>query len=343
MCYASPGPRCFGHATEKYQKSQEKLAQLEAESKVISEEAKTLAEKNPTGYKHGADYKKLQKRAAANSSKIAKQKTVVRDDRIAMDATLGGIESINNRLAELNPAVPEQKSEHYDLTLRSHFAKANYDYKILSYDYTNGTVNGRAPSGYGSDEGIKILQNRVRALDNHPVEEAGPKKERWEAKRAALVKQIAHAKDTKKHAQAKITDLPSATLEENKAQLQKVYFAQNQTNERYDAAYTAYSEGPEKKKQEFLKLRKAEGTPNRVQWSAPDRGKWEALSNEAEVYWEENVKPYSIRKSQLERKEEDLREKIRLGSITPKQRTELKSGKGITSVAARSKQKLGKK
>lgn len=343
MCYASPGPRCFGHATEKYQKSQEKLAQLEADAKEIAEEAKALAEKNPTGYKHGADYKKLQTRAAANSTKIAKQKIVVRDDRIAMDATIGGIESIKSQLAELNPAVPEQRSAHYDLTLRSHFSQANYDYKILQYDYANGTVNGRAPSGYGSDEGIRMLQNRIRVLDNFPVTEPGPKKERWEGKRSALVKQLAHAKDTKKHAQAKITDRPSAALEANRDQQKKVYYAQMENKERYDKAYKGYMEGPEKKKQEFLRLRKEEGTPNRVQWSVTDRGKWEALCNEAEVYWEENVKPYSIRKSQLERKDEELREQIRLGSITPKQRKELKSGNGITSVAPRSKQKLGKK
>lgn len=336
MCYAQPGPRCFGHAFEKHQKSLAKLTELEAVSTEIQESVKKIAHKYPKNYKDRSDYKALQKKYSENHGKVLKQKTVVRDDRLDMDATTGGIESLNAQVNALNPAVPEQKEEHDNLALRLNVGKQMYDYKIIRYDYAKGTVNGRAPSGYGSDEGINILKRRVQALNAHPVAQDGPKKDRWEAKRNALLNQIEHAKATKSHAQAKITDYASATLEENRAKLQKIYLEQTQIKEKHEKANEAWLTGPEKKKEAFLAERRADGTPQRTQWSAWDRGKWDALCNESETAWTETVKPYSRRLEQLERLETETREKVMKGSITPKQRAEQRAASGAKTT-------LGKK
>lgn len=331
MCYSKPGPRCFGHAFEKHQASLTKLASLEATSNEIRDSAKEIAQKHPSNYKDHADFKELKKKHAKNQIKVVAQKAVVRADRMAMDATVGGIESLNAQIDSLNPAVPEQKEEYENLIERLRAGKSQYDYSILRYDYLKGTVNGRAPSGYGSDEGINILKRRVRALDANPVTEEGPKKDRWTAKRNALLGQIHHAQATRSHAQAKITDHASATYEENRAKLNKIYLEQKDISAKHSAAEAAWKNGPEKKKELFLDERAKDGTPMRSQWSAGDRGKWDALCAESESAWEATVKPYSLRLDQLERAETQTRELVMKGSITPRQRAEQRANAGKTT------------
>lgn len=324
MCFAKPGPRCYGHASEKVKKTQTKLLAAETAVKEIEQKAKVIAVKSPNNYKNRADYKTLQQKHSAGQTKVLRLKRELRDDILEADATTGGIEELERRANALNPALDTEAKEYEELTQRLTAATKEYKSKLGKYDVERGTVNGRNPSPYGSDKGLLLLQAKKKALVDRASAATGDKKAKYEEQIAGVNEQIVHAKETMSYVQSNITDRPSASLAGNKVKLQEAYSELAKAHEKYLRGQEEYTNGPVQKMRDFIEEQKKAGTSARSKWSAADKKTYRDMEAEAEAMWNEKVKPSAHRIKQFEGISKKLEEQIYLGSITPKQRAENK-------------------
>jgi predicted nucleic acid-binding Zn-ribbon protein len=320
MCFAKPGPRCYGHASEKLKNTQSKLSAAEAAVKEIEQKAKAIAVKNPKNYKDRADYRTLQQRYGAGQTKVSRLKHQLKEDTVETDATTGGIEELQKRVDALNPALDTEVKEFEELTRRLDAAKISYKNKLFKYDCEKGTVHGRNPSPYGSDKGLLMLQAKKKSLVEKAAAATGEKKEKYQEQVASVNEQILHAKETRSYAQSNITDKPSANLAANKVKLQEAYSELAKANEGYLKGQDEYTNGPVQRMRDFIEEQKKAGHSARSKWSAADKRTYKNMEAEAEAMWNERVKPFMYRVRQFEGISKKLEDQISLGSITPKQR-----------------------
>lgn len=320
MCYAKPGPRCYGHASEKVKSTKAKLTAAEDTVKELDQESKRLAQKHPRTYKERYDYKQVQKRKGAHEVKVGMLKRELREDNFDADATTGGIEALEQRIAVLNPALENEEQEFKSLSLRLNVAKQSYKNKLLKYDYEKGTVNGRNPSPYGSDSGLKLLKAKKRTILNRAASSTGEKKAKYEEQAAAVDEQISHATETKSHVQSRITDHASAHLAGNKARLQEVDMELVSIKKTYEENKEAYASGPVREMQDFVRKHQAAGYKFQSKWPAADKRAYKELEERAETMYEEKVKPFMHRTRQLEEVSSKLKDQIAQANITPKER-----------------------
>lgn len=320
MCLSKPGPRCHGHASEKVENTQNKLSTAEAALKEIEQKAKAIALKSPNKYKDRADYRALQQKHGGAQLKIARLKRELKEDTLEADATTGGIEELEKRVNALNPALDTDEKECETLANRLSVAKISYKSKLLAYDTERGTVDGRNPSPYGSDKGLVLLHAKKKSLVNRAAAATGDKKTKYEEQIAGVNAQILHAKETKSHAQRRITDYPSASLAGNKVKLQEAYSELAKANESYLKGQEEYTNGPVQKMRDFIDERVKAGNSARSKWSAADKRTYRDMEAHAEAMWNEKVKPYMYRVRKFEEISKKLEEQIVLGSITAKQR-----------------------
>lgn len=320
MCYAKPGPRCYGHASEKVKNTKAKLDKAQTAVSELEEEARRLTQKHPNTYKDRYDYKGVKERHAKHSGKVGMLKRELRADILEADATTGGIEALEQRINTLNPALENEEKEYNDLVPRLTHARRQYRNKLLKYDYERGTVHGRNPSPYGSPEGLNILKSRKRDLLTRAAADNGKKKAEYEEQAAAVDEQISHAKETAAHAQSRITDYPSATLAGNKEKLKKTTKELDTIKSTYTENEEAYATGPVREMQDFVAMRRKEGYKFQSQWRTADKRAYKELEERADTMYEETVKPYMHRTRQLENVATHLKDQIEQANITPKER-----------------------
>lgn len=329
MCYAKPGPRCYGHASEKLENTKAKLAATEETVQSLEQEAEKIARKHSSNYKTRYDYKELQKKYSAAQLKAAMLKRELKTDTLDADATLGGIEALQERKGQLFHGWEPDSEEYMAVNDRLYNARKEYARKLLAYDHERGTVHGRNPSPYGSDKGLMILRKRKKALMEKIDSTSGEKQEKYKERLAALSEQIHFAVETKEHVQRGITDAPSANLASNKEQLKEANVELVKAQKAHAEGQAAYRSGPVKAVNEFTQAQKAAGHVYESKWPAADKRKIAELEMEAEVFWEEKVKPSMYRTRQFEAITEKLEKQIALGSITAKERARNKQ-KGMS-------------
>ena len=204
MCYASPGPRCYSHASAAATKAKEKADELfqsieDARSEI--ELVSALIEKESDDSKIGPlmeSRKELVKKAGvaveAHTAACAKWEQAEKD----AEATLGGIASLYNSVKEQeNSAKPDYKVIT-ETTIRLNNAKRRFQNKLNKYDEIYGTVNGKKPSRWASDYGIEHLNQQIDKCQKRraALYRNDPKYLAASKKLKSLLEQKAHAVDT---------------------------------------------------------------------------------------------------------------------------------------------------
>lgn len=172
MCYASPGPRCHTHASQDVQNYKDKIEatdeQLEKKLKNAREwqaDHDRLAGKPDavaSTVKFYAKNAKQDERAAEKlKEKIAGLTVKLKEAERDANATKGGIEELETKIAELEDKGYGAEFVKEDLRI----AKHSYDLRMEKYDERNQTVYGRKPSPYGDDEGIDKLRGKLKASE----------------------------------------------------------------------------------------------------------------------------------------------------------------------------------
>lgn len=204
MCYASPGPRCYSHASAAATKAKEKADALfqsiqDARSEV--ELVSALIEKESDDTKIGPlmeSRKELVKKAEvaveAHNVACAKWEKAEKD----AEATLGGIANLYKTVKEEeNSAKPDYKVIA-ETTIRLNNAKRYFQNKLNKYDEVYGTVNGKKPSRWASEYGMEHLNQQIDKCQKlrSTLDRNSPKYLSESKKLKSLLEQKAHAVDT---------------------------------------------------------------------------------------------------------------------------------------------------
>ena len=239
MCYASPGPRCEGHARERLKATAVKLDKTKRAMKAMEDEFEDYMDKNPED-KTSRKFKSLRTKTVAAQMKYVKSRKANRMARDEWDATTGGMERLRTEM--YLKAVDDTKDTSKERELlqeRIAIAERVYNAKLYAYDMEHGTVDGRKPSPYGSSEGMAILAKRQRKYDLS-FENATTSEEREKAfeKAQANAEAMGHARRTFDRAQAGQVDIYRASLrgyEVKHKEALKVYESARKNFEEIDA------------------------------------------------------------------------------------------------------------
>lgn len=204
MCYASPGPRCYSHASVAATNAKAKadaLFQSVQDARSEVELVSALIEKESDDKKIGA--------LMQSRKKLVKQtETAVKNHNAACtkweqaekdaEATLGGIANLYTSIKEQeNSAKPDYK-EIAEKTMRLNNAKRYFQQKLNKYDEAYGTVNGKKPSRWASEYGVDRLNQQIDKYQKvrSTLERNDPKYLSATKKLKSLMEQKAHAVDT---------------------------------------------------------------------------------------------------------------------------------------------------
>lgn len=245
MCYASPGPRCEGHAKERFQKINDKASRKFNALMAVSRE-KEQVEENPEAVGSAAHtrLKKRHETLKEETQALIKKRQEARDE---MDATSGGLDTLRQKL-DLIPATAETRDDRKRLMRRIEAGRTTYQAKMLDYDKEHGTVNGRKPSNYGTMEGMKKLRERTvkcrTAYLNAKTNEE--KNAAWEKYQTAD-KAFVHARDTFDRKQKGLLSAakPKELTPEDKY---------NQAKTEFEKADTEYREVSKKRERVFQNI-----------------------------------------------------------------------------------------
>lgn len=204
MCYASPGPRCYSHASTAATKAKEKadaLFQSVQDARSEVELVSSLIEKE-------ADDEKISALMQSRKKLMKKTETAVKNHNAACvkweqaekdaEATLGGIANLYNSIKEdQNAAKPDYKVIA-EKTMRLNNAKRYFQHKLNKHDEAYGTVNGKKPSRWASEYGVDHLNQQIDKYQKvrSTLERNDPKYLSATKKLKSLMEQKAHAVDT---------------------------------------------------------------------------------------------------------------------------------------------------
>ena len=239
MCYASPGPRCKGHAQEKHDAIMAKTQETWNKVRKVEDEIKSMGVSNNDSK---AYVKLLKKRDALYSdwqNLSAKQKEAKKE----IDATRGGLQDIKAKIAELSKDGSTDASlQSADLFMREEEGTRIYNERMLAYDKKKETVDGRTPSPYGDAQGIQTLTNRAKKLRAKYDRAASPD-ERNEiyVKYQAAVKARDHAVKTREHASNGIINPYKASLKTNQENLKKAQTELKSASEKLEETTKQYN------------------------------------------------------------------------------------------------------
>lgn len=204
MCYASPGPRCYSHASVAATNAKEKadaLFQSIEDSRSEVELVSSLIEKETDSSKIDAligSKKKLIKQTEiaveAHNAACAKWEQAEKD----AEATLGGIANLYKAVKEQeNSSKPDYKVIA-ETTIRLNNAKRYFQAKLNKYDEVYGTVNGKKPSRWASEYGVQHLNQQIDKYQKRrsSLRRSDPKYLAASKKLKSLMEQKAHAVDT---------------------------------------------------------------------------------------------------------------------------------------------------
>ena len=228
MCYAHPGPRCEAHAKDRFnalsRKATAKLEKFNEADKVL----KSYEAENPDTYKDTKKHKTLEKKRNDLYSEHLHVDAQARQARREMDATSGGLKTLRSQLRTLtdnrfDTGAEIDSSSRIKLQMRIEAGEKTYQKKMMAYDVTNGTVNGRQPSPYGSPEGLKMLNKPLqKANEEYNKAITGPEKVAAMEKQKAAKKSLDHAKLTYERVKQGKVDPDKASYRENRAKYKDI-------------------------------------------------------------------------------------------------------------------------
>lgn len=164
MCYASPGPRCEAHAKERHAKLQAKTAATWQKVSAVEKEKSAMLKDNPKA-RETKEYQKLDDKHNVLFNTWKEQGDAASEADKEIDATRGGIKALTTQIMEHHNDGSSDAAIHHDYLMRRREAGEKiYNDRMLSYDIQNGTVDGRVPSPYGDEDGVKHLRNKTRKL-----------------------------------------------------------------------------------------------------------------------------------------------------------------------------------
>lgn len=223
MCYASPGPRCEGHASERYEKVNEKSRQVVSDLLKTEKAIEKFEKESPDAIgtpKHKAMVKKKNK-LQDDAVKFSKKTKEARED---MDATKGGMDKLRARIAAVNAGngTAEDTADLVTLHQRLKSGYLTFKDKMEAYDTENETVDGRSPSPYGDDKGVIMIGRKMDKI-KEKYDKADSYSERTELymKYDSLNKSRMHAVKTREHAKKGIINPYKASLKSNQEDYRK--------------------------------------------------------------------------------------------------------------------------
>lgn len=234
MCYAAPGPRCYGHADNRYAKAVDKINKTVSDIREGNAELRTLSTLQPHHLPKGTYHKRTKEanskieEAGARAQQERKVALELRDER---DATKGGIHNLKSQIKSWEEGGMSKMSYDDVITVES-FKKrlekgtATYNKSLESYDDKNGTVNGRQGSPYGSIKGMQTLREKMKPVRDKLVEaqktDDKVKKYQLLKKYSQMEDQLNHAQDTYNRVEDGKFDKYRASLAENKDELKRL-------------------------------------------------------------------------------------------------------------------------
>jgi hypothetical protein len=204
MCYASPGPRCYSHASAAATKAKEKAdalfqsiqdarSEVELVSSLIEQETddKQIASLMDTRKKLA---QKAETAVVAHTAACAKWEQAEKD----AEATLGGISNLYKKIKEQESSAKPDYKVIAESTIRLNNAMGYFKKKLTKYDEEYGTVNGKKPSRWASDYGIDYLNRQIDKYQKlrTKFERNDPRYLAVAKKQKSLMEQKAHAIDT---------------------------------------------------------------------------------------------------------------------------------------------------
>lgn len=221
MCYASPGPRCEAHAKDRFNALSRKAASKLDKFNEAEKAVKSFEAENPDTYEDSKKYKGLEKKRNTLYSEHIYADAQARAARREMDATSGGLASLKAELKATDNL--QDPSASIRLQMRIAAGEKTYNKKMMAYDVTNGTVNGRQPSPYGSPEGLKMLNKPLqKANEEYNKAITGPEKVAAMEKQKAAKKSLDHAKLTYERVKQGKVDPDKASYRENRAKYKDI-------------------------------------------------------------------------------------------------------------------------
>lgn len=213
MCYASPGPRCEGHARERLKATAVKLDKNKKAMKAMEDEFEEYMDNNPEDTS-SKKYKSLRTKTVAAQMKYVKTRKANRVARDEWDATTGGMDRLRTEIyRKAMDKTQDTSKERALLQERLAVGERVYNAKLHAYDMEKGTVDGRKPSPYGSTEGMAILEKRrqkyVAAYKNATTDE---ERDAIFAKDQANSEAMGHARLTFDRAKAGQADIYRSSL-----------------------------------------------------------------------------------------------------------------------------------
>lgn len=219
MCYASPGPRCQGHAQKRHDAIQAKTQEAWNKVRKVEDEIKSTGEADNGSKAYAKLLKKRDNLYGAWLDSSKKQQ----DAKKEIDATHGGLNDIRVKIAEISKDGSTDASlQRADLFKREKEGSRVYSERMLAYDKQEETVDGRSPSPYGDIQGIQTLTNKAKKLKAKYDNSSSPdERNKIYVKYQAAVKARDHAVKTREYASKGIINPYKASLKSNQEALKK--------------------------------------------------------------------------------------------------------------------------
>lgn len=268
MCYASPGPRCETHATERHDKLKAKAVDSWQKVRAVEKEMFQIeAEKGiPDQGKASDEYRKLAKKRNELLDKWQANSDAAREAKQEIDATSGGIKTLKREIRKHHSDGSSEAVAHRDYLMRRlENGETAFAHKMRDYDIKNGTVDGRKPSPYGDEAGVNKLSDKVRYLkEQYDNATDNAKRNAIYEKYKTADKALDHAVKTRDYAGQGIINPYKASLNTNYEKVQKYTAEHKEIKAKKAEADKVYADTVNKiqavKRSEYEAGRKAEST-----------------------------------------------------------------------------------
>ena len=324
MCYKSPGPRCHGHAVERFNALSTKAGEQWAEVRKVEKEIDLVRANDPQGHEDSKAYKKLKKKETELRAKWSATTKELEEAKEEIDATKGGIDELKSKIAQARFSQGTSDDAMHLAHLESRLARGQkaYHEKALAYDKENGTVDTRKPSPYGSKEGVSLLNAKAqRAIDKAKAATTEAEADKYRKQAYTLVEQVKHARLTKEYAEKGICDPYKATLATDKLALAKLTKEYDKTTKVNKAWRENWEKGDYKNWQDYRK----EQLKTRIEsrWTVGIKKEEQRLKEVAEAS-RYNPKTKDVNMIELAKQKDTLAARIRWAEKTPEEREETK-------------------
>lgn len=321
MCYASPGPRCEAHAKERHAKLQAKTADAWQKVRAVEKEISELEKDNP-GARDTKEYQKLDDKRTVLFNKWQEKGDASKEASVEIDATRGGLKALSTQIMEHHNDGSSDAAIHRDyLMKRREAGEKTYKDRMLSYDIQNGTVDGRTPSPYGDDAGVKKLRDKTRKLkDAYDNSTEHVKRDAIYEKYKVANKALDHAVKTRNYVTRGLISPYKASLNTNQDMLKQRIAESDKAQKEYKKVNIARVERvadmAEIRRQEFRA-----GRENFDDYSPEAKKKIKELQAESDAFYSKVYLPAEESAREAQRKVFTAKNDVSLGLSEVKPKT----------------------